>query len=156
MQPIDLIEHPEGGRFHEVFRSGKTVINTEGTKRSALTHIYFALEDDEVSRFHKVSSDEIWNLYQGNGIRLYIWDGSEKPPTCIELSEEANCFCHVVPAGMWQAAEPISGKVLLGCSVAPGFEFEDFALIDPGSKEAQNLMNQDISMSKLVETKASA
>jgi len=151
MKPVDLIEHPEGGRFHEVFRSGKTVTVTSGNKRSALTHIYFQLNEDEVSRFHKVSSDEVWNLYKGNGIKLYIWDGSETTPVCIELSSEENCFCHVVPAGMWQAAEPISGEVLLGCSVAPGFEFEDFELIDPDSEEAYLLLSLDTSLTKLVE-----
>ena len=150
MKPVDLIEHPEGGRFHEVFRSEKTVTVSSGNKRSALTHIYFQLNGDEVSQFHKVSSDEIWNLYKGEGIRLYIWNGTEKAPTCIELSEKENCFCHVVPAGMWQAAEPISGEVLLGCSVAPGFEFEDFELIDPDSENAQILISQDASLAKLV------
>ena len=151
MKPVDLIEHPEGGRFHEVFRSGKTVTVSSGNKRSALTHIYFQLEGDEVSRFHKVASDEIWNLYKGNGIRVYIWDGSDNPPTCVELSDKENCYCHVVPSGMWQAAKPISGEVLLGCSVAPGFEFEDFELIDPNSEEAQKLHSLDSSITELVQ-----
>ena len=65
MKPIDLKEHPEGGRFREVFRSAKTVSTQDGITKSALTHIYFSLKPDEVSRFHKVASDEIWNLYQG-------------------------------------------------------------------------------------------
>jgi predicted cupin superfamily sugar epimerase len=136
MKPIDLLDHPEGGRFREVYRSCETITLKDGTAKSAVTHIYFSLETGEVSRFHKVSSDEIWNLYQGQGVNLYTWDGSVTPPVCTQLSAENNCFCHVVPAGIWQAAEPVSGKVLVGCSVAPGFEFSDFKLIDSDLEKA--------------------
>ena len=141
MKPIDFTEHPEGGRFREVFRSAKTISTSQGNIRSALTHIYFSLNPDERSRFHKVSSDEVWNLYQGTGLRLYTWDGSNTPPECITLSSGSNIFCHVIPAGIWQAAEPISDAVLAGCSVAPGFEFSDFTLIDPDSAEGKLLVS---------------
>ncbi|MCA1795853.1 MAG: cupin domain-containing protein, partial [Desulfobacteraceae bacterium] len=139
MKPIELTEHPEGGRFREVYRSAQIISTDQGAKRSAMTHIYFSLNADEKSRFHKVASDEVWNLYQGTGLRLYIWDGTEVPPQCIILSAKENCFCHVIPAGMWQAAEPLSDRVLVGCTVAPGFEFDDFTLIDPDSKAAKLL-----------------
>lgn len=139
MQPVDLIDHPEGGRFCEVFQSLQQVTTRDGTKRSALTHIYFELQPGEVSRFHRVVSDEIWNLYQGTGLNLYTWDGSYTPPTCTTLSADNINFCHVVPAGYWQAAEPVSGTVLVGCSVAPGFEFSDFTLIDSDAKAAERL-----------------
>lgn len=142
MKPLKLSEHPEGGRFLEVFRSAKTVTTCTGNKRSALTHIYFSLAPGEVSRFHKVCSDEVWNLYQGKGLRLHLWDGVN-PPSSIVLSADENQFCHVVPAGIWQAAEPLEDTVLAGCSVGPGFEFEDFELIDPGSPEAQILESLD-------------
>lgn len=141
MKPIDLIEHPEGGRFREVFRSAKTVSTQEGTTKSALTHIYFSLNRGEVSRFHRVASDEIWNLYRGPGLNLFTWDGTNTPPKCITLSAGNNCFCYVIPAGTWQAAEPISDTVLVGCSVAPGFEFSDFELIDPNSEDAKLLIS---------------
>lgn len=141
MKPIDLIEHPEGGRFREVFRSAKTVSGQDGKTRSALTHIYFSLKSGEVSRFHRLTSDEIWNLYQGKGINLYTWEGTQNPPKCITLSANGNRFCHVIPAGTWQAAEPISDTILVGCSVAPGFEFSDFTLIDSNSEEAERLIS---------------
>jgi predicted cupin superfamily sugar epimerase len=117
----------------------RRIILPDGATRSALTHIYFSLHAGEVSRFHRVTSDEIWNLYQGEGLILYTWDGTETPPTRTVLSASSQCFCHVVSAGMWQAAEPLSDAVLVGCSVAPGFEFDDFALLDPGSAEARRL-----------------
>ena len=141
MKPINLTEHPEGGRFCEVFRSAKTISTPQGDIRSAITHIYFSLNLDERSRFHKVSSDEVWNLYQGTGLRLHTWDGSNKPPECVTLSPDSNTFCHIIPAGIWQAAEPISDTVLVGCSVAPGFEFSDFTLIDPNSNEGKLLLS---------------
>ncbi len=141
MKPTDLAEHPEGGRYKEVFRSASTIQTSRGVKKSALTHIYFSLNKGETSRFHKVASDEVWNLYQGEGVYLYLWDGSNTVPARITLSAKDNRFCHVVPAGMWQAAEPIDGKVLVGCSVAPGFEFADFAVIDPDSDPAKLLLS---------------
>ena len=148
MKPIDLREHPEGGRFREVFRSSAVVTTSTGEARSALTHIYFSLKQGEISRFHKVRSDEVWNLYQGSGLRLYTWDGTNSPPTCTELSSEANCFCSVVPAGIWQAAEPIGDVILVGCSVGPGFEFDDFDMMDPASEQAQLLRSIAPNMSK--------
>ncbi len=149
MNPTDLIEHPEGGRYKEVYRS-ISEIKTEGKTKSALTHIYFSLNSGEVSHFHKVSSDEIWNLYKGTGLYLFEWDGTSNAPKRIELSESANCFCHVIPAGAWQAAVPIDETVLVGCSVAPGFEFEDFILMDPSSDEAKDILSIDKDMNRFI------
>ena len=132
LRPVDLAPHPEGGRFREVYRSADRVTAAGGADRAAVTHIYFELRDGEVSRFHRVSSDEVWNLYRGDGVRLFQWDGAGGPVETVELSAAADTFCHVVPAGRWQAAEPTGGPVLVGCTVAPGFEFADFELLRPG------------------------
>ena len=139
MTPGALLPHPEGGRFREVFRSAATV---RGGSRAALTHIYFALSAGEVSRFHRVRSDEVWNLYRG-AVRLWTWDETA-PPASVDLTAEADRFCHVVPAGVWQAAEPLPpsdarGDVLAGCTVAPGFEFADFELLRAGTAAAGRL-----------------
>ena len=122
----------------------------DGRARSALTHIYFSLNPGEVSRFHRVTADEVWNLYTGEGIRICTWDGTHAPVQQTILSVEMNQFCHVVPAGTWQAAEPLSGTVLAGCSVAPGFEFNDFDLLDPESRLARNLISLDPNMARLI------
>jgi len=148
MKPIDLKEHPEGGRFLEIFRSSAVVSRPGGEARSALTHIYFSLNAGEVSRFHRVRSDEVWSLYRGAGLYLYTWDGSDSPPQKHELSDASNSYCHVVPAGIWQAAEPIGDSVLVGCSVGPGFEFEDFELIDPDSDASNVIQLLDPAMSR--------
>ncbi|KGI78841.1 hypothetical protein LF63_0102595 [Oleiagrimonas soli] len=148
MMPEDFIDHPEGGRFLQVFKSRATVVAPDGRSRSALTHIYFALGEGEVSRFHKVRSDEVWNLYRGSGLYLYTWDGSDAPPQRHELSDASGAYCHVVPAGMWQAAEPIGDSVMVGCSVGPGFEYEDFELMEPGSELAEQVESFDPAMSR--------
>jgi uncharacterized protein len=148
--PTGLQAHPEGGRFREVYRSARTVSTRDGATRSAMTHIYFSLGPGEVSTFHKVLSDEIWNLYQGSGLNLYLWDGSATPSRRITLSAAGNCFCHVVPAGVWQAAEPLDDTVLVGCSVAPGFEFTDFHLMAAGSADAKRLIAVSPEMARFI------
>ncbi|MEM9265702.1 MAG: cupin domain-containing protein [Cyanobacteria bacterium P01_F01_bin.13] len=150
MKYTDLAEHPEGGRYLEIYRS-VTTVNTDNKTRTALTHIYFSLEPYEVSRFHRVSNDEVWNLYQGEGLYLYQWDGSSSTIESIELSAKSMNFCHVIPAGYWQAAVPMKDRVLVGCSVAPGFEFEDFELIVPDSDMAKALLDMDPELSKLIQ-----
>lgn len=151
MKPHDLIEHPEGGRFREVFRSEAVVRTADNQSRAALTHIYFSLNPGEVSRFHKVESDEVWNLYRGSGLKLYTWAEGDSEPVCTLLSAGNDQFCHVVPAGVWQAAEPVSDTVLVGCSVGPGFEFEDFELIDPDSDLAGQLRSTDPDLSRFID-----
>ena len=149
MNYANLIEHPEGGRFLEVYRSA-TQVDIQGSARTALTHIYFSLNPDEVSRWHRVSSDEVWNLCQGSGLYLYQWDGTSNRIEKVSLSAQTMNFCHIVPAGYWQAAAPIEEKVLVGCSVAPGFEFSDFELIDPQTETARTLQNIDDRLSRFI------
>lgn len=138
MLPDDLQPHPEGGRFQEVFRSKITVECSKIGERSALTHIYFELKEGERSRLHRVSSEEVWNLYEGE-LRLWLYDG--KKFEAIELSAKNRTFCYVVPCGVWQAAEPIGATALVGCSVGPGFEFEDFAMLK-NCPEKEVFLNQ--------------
>ena len=143
MKPMNLIEHPEGGRFCEVYRSKSKVRSGRGHGRCALTHIYFSLDAHEVSCFHRVHSDEVWNLYKGEGLCLYLWDGTATAAERVVLSAGTQEFCHVVPAGVWQAARPMGNSVLVGCSVAPGFEFDDFEMMVPESEEARLLCFHD-------------
>lgn len=127
IDPLNLIPHPEGGRFREIFRAPDNVPLADGRIRSAATHIYFHLACNEVSRFHRVAQDEIWNLYAGS-LRLHLLTPSGEH-SAITLSPAESCYCAVVPAGIWQAAEPLDGDCLAGCTVAPGFDFADFELL---------------------------
>jgi predicted cupin superfamily sugar epimerase len=122
----NLLPHPEGGHYKEVFRSSQKVRLEHERERDALTHIYYQLDCGERSRLHLVTSDEVWNLYRGT-LKLYLWD--EEKVTEMVLSSESNTFCCVVPAGVWQAAEPMGESALVGCSVGPGFDFQDFSML---------------------------
>ena len=140
-QALDLAAHPEGGRYRRLFESGDTVINRQGTVRQAMTHIYYALDIGEQSRFHRIGADEVWHLYRGVGIRLHLWHPDDEAAHCVELNTTEPRYCHVVPAGTWQAAEPLAGPVFLGCTVAPGFDWDDFELIDAQPEQATMLRN---------------
>ena len=150
MKPGDLIAHPEGGRFREVYRAATQVRTGAGADRAAVTHIYFALDPGEFSCFHRVTSDEIWNLYEGDGVRLHLWGGTSEPPTTVELTRSDRSYCHVVPAGVWQAAEPLGAAVLVGCTVAPGFEFADFTMLRAGTREAAELLGASPDSARLI------
>lgn len=149
MKDTDLTDHPEGGRYKEVFRSDMRV-QEKNRKRRALTHIYFSLNQGEVSRFHRVESDEVWNLYEGPGLTLFLWDPETHTLDKKELSRKDREYCCVVSAGLWQAAVPAGQKVLVGCSVAPGFEFSDFTLITPSDPEAASILAKHPELKTLV------
>lgn len=145
----EMVDHPEGGRFLEVFRSASIVKSSRGDERTAMTHIYFALAEGEVSRFHKVASDEVWNIYEGS-ITLYVWDEETERIQRHELSKSSGNYCTVVDAGKWQAAAPGHQSALVGCSVAPGFEFADFTLIDPDGDIAKKIIEKSPELSRLI------
>lgn len=124
----DLTPHPEGGYFREIFRSQTAVVSPVHDKsRSSVTHIYFLLGQDDVSRFHKVVHDEIWNFYEGSPLALYRYDG--KTTTRARIGPGCNAYTAVVQGNAWQAAESTGPYSLVGCTVAPGFDFEDFSFL---------------------------
>lgn len=124
---LDLRSHPEGGRFRETFRSRRMVRTSDGRERWALTSILYLLARGERSRWHRVSSDETWHWYEGSPLDLYLMN-----PECGSLVHHGLGPvdgdvrpCRVVPAGWWQAAQSQGAYTLVGCVVAPGFEFFD-------------------------------
>ena len=118
---LGLTPHPEGGFYGETFRSPLRLTLPDGRERSASTAIHYLLPPGAWSTWHRVRSDEVWHHYDGGALRLYRL-GS----TTVRLDRATPQA--VVPAGVWQAAEPEGGPVLCGCTVAPGFEFEDFEI----------------------------
>jgi predicted cupin superfamily sugar epimerase len=134
---LQLARHPEGGFFRETFRSTDRVTTTRGTQRSALTTILFVLAGDDFSAFHRLTSDETWHFYRGD-------------PLTVEIIDAAGTHQRRVigPDGPWQTAvaagahfashvdSPL-GYALVGCDVAPGFEFADFFLATRGVLTAQ-------------------
>lgn len=123
-----LVPHPEGGFYREVYRSEQRVKSpVTFQSRDAVTHIYFLLMRGQVSRFHKVLHDEIWNLYEGAPLRLIVTDGEKVEENLIGATCDA--YFYVVSGGMFQAAESTGDYSLVGCTVAPGFDFADFSFL---------------------------
>ena len=123
-----LMPHPEGGYYAVVYESKQSVKSPVVNKvRKALTHIYFLLLKRQVSIFHKVVHDEIWNFYQGDPLKLIKYNGSTVEEVIIG-SGCSNCVS-IVEGGVYQAAESTGAYSLVGCTVAPGFEFEDFSFL---------------------------
>lgn len=134
---LNLRPHPEGGHFVETFRSA-LVGPGPGGARAASTAIYFLLQAGEVSRWHRVASDEVWHWYEGAELELLTCPGPGSPLTRHRLGPVGpdRRPQQVVPAGVWQAAKPLGAFTLVGCTVAPGFDFADFTLIAPGDSAA--------------------
>jgi hypothetical protein len=129
---LDLRPHPEGGYFGEVYKSTQTVLAQNGkAERKALTSIYFLLPSHQYSAWHMITGDEVWHYYEGDPLNLYQIDPESKKVSPFRLgkvSEECRPVA-VVPGGVWQAAETAGSYTLAGCTVGPGFEFEDFRLL---------------------------
>jgi uncharacterized protein len=129
---LGLAPHPEGGFFRETFRAPATVQAPFGAlTRSASTAIYFLLQAGDFSAFHAVRSDEVWHHYLGASLELHTIDAAglhERVELGVDLATGEQPQW-VVPAGVFQAARVIGeGFALLGCTVAPGFDFADFSM----------------------------
>jgi len=129
IERLGLEPHPEGGWFRETFRD----IRDDGG-RAHSTAIYFLLKEGEASHWHRVDAVETWHFYRGAPLRLSIAEG-DAAPTHHTLGNEFEGGHHpqlVVPKGAWQAARTLGAFTLVGCTVAPGFEFASFELAPPG------------------------
>jgi uncharacterized protein len=129
--------HPEGGYFAETYRSSEKIPQNALPSRfkgdrSFATGIYFLLESHHISALHRIESDEMWHFYAGCPLHVYVID-AEGNLEIIRLGnnpEQGEVFQAVVPAGRWfgsKSAEENSYS-LVGCTVAPGFDFEDFEM----------------------------
>lgn len=122
---LDLKPHPEGGHYRETFRDSRIV----GDGRAASTAIHFLLARGERSHWHRVDAVEVWHWHAGAPLKLEIANGS----TVSVITLGADLLAGeqpqaIVPAGEWQAAESLGAWTLVGCTVAPGFEFAGFEL----------------------------
>jgi predicted cupin superfamily sugar epimerase len=124
IRKLDLKPHPEGGHYRESFRDSRTV---DG--RAASTAILFLLARGERSHWHRVDAVEIWHYYAGAALKLEIVDGSSEQIVRLGCDIHAGEMPQaVVPARAWQAAESFGDWTLVGCTVAPGFDFSGFEL----------------------------
>lgn len=128
---LGLAPHPEGGAFRETFRDPRPI---DAAGRGASTAIYFLLRQGEVSRWHRVDAAELWHWHAGAALALHIVaDG--QPETVQRLGCDLRAGERpqgLVPAGAWQQARSLGAWSLVGCTVAPAFEFARFELAPPG------------------------
>lgn len=139
---LDLRPHPEGGFYRELHRSVSQVVPADGRgARAALTTIYFLLPGDAASRWHRVASDETWHHYEGEPLELWIAsiDGARVRRVLLGRALETEGPSFTVPAHYWQAARPTGAYALAGCTVAPGFEFDDFRFLRDDVEAAKRL-----------------
>jgi predicted cupin superfamily sugar epimerase len=122
VEMLDLKPHPEGGHFRETFRD-----SNQGRAHS--TAIYFLLKAGEASRWHRIDAAEVWHFYRGAPLELRI---NEKTFILGPDIDEAQAPQIVVPPGAWQAARSLGDYTLVGCMVAPGFEFAHFEMAPDG------------------------
>lgn len=140
IQTLQLQPHPEGGYFKETYRAEKTVALEAEKVRSVSTAIYYLLEDQDFSAFHRIQSDELWFFHQGEPLEIVsIQEGklvSEILGNNVTKGEKPQV---IIPAKVWFAAriQSSSGYALVSCTVAPGFDFADFELAERNALTTQ-------------------
>lgn len=129
IKKFDMKAHPEGGYYVETYRS-ELCVNTVRGQRSASTAIYFLITKDSISHLHKLSSDEGWHFHAGDPLKVIEIDKEGKLKETTMGTDIANgqVMQHFVPAGHWFASTSMGEYSFVGCTVSPGFEFEDFEM----------------------------
>lgn len=135
IKQLGLIRHPEGGWFVETYRSMESLSGSALPKRflgarSFCTAIYFLLEQGDFSALHRIKSDELWHFYAGGRLNIEVISpaGLYEQKILGNDPVSGESFQAVVSAGSWFGAEAVNGFALVGCTVAPGFDFSDFEL----------------------------
>jgi uncharacterized protein len=125
---LDLAPHPEGGFYRETFRDPRKI---DG--RAASTAIYYLLPAGQISAWHRVDAAEIWHYHAGAPLALSLFEDGRR--TTLRLGANlpgGERPQGIVPAGAWQSAQSLGAWTLVGCTVAPGFEFAHFEIAAPG------------------------
>jgi uncharacterized protein len=126
---LDLKPHPEGGHYRETFRD----TNGDTGGRAHSTSIYFLLARGEKSHWHRIDAVEVWHHYAGDTLILRVSGGNGTRSIALGPDVAAGEVPQaIVPAHAWQAAESTGDWTLVGCTVAPGFEFAKFELAPKG------------------------
>jgi uncharacterized protein len=136
IEKLQLGPHPEGGYFRQTYKSNLTIARAAlpelSGPRAVSSAIYFLLEGKNFSAFHRLRSDEMWHFYAGSSLVVHVIDPAANYSSVLLGSnpKAQQVFQSVVKTGCWFASEVQDHKswALVGCTVAPGFEFEDFEL----------------------------
>ena len=128
IKKFNLSPHPEGGWYREIVRSKSSLTREDGQKRNFITGIYYLLERDAKSAWHRVkNADEIWIYLNGDPLNLLCLDDDNN--LLRNLILDSNNPVEMVPSGHWQAAKSKGEYTLVSCCVGPGFDFKDFELL---------------------------
>ncbi len=135
IKQLQLKKHPEGGYFKEVYRSGELILPAHLPKRykssrNFSTSIYFLLEGEQFSAFHLLQSDEIWHFYDGGNVLIYVINQNGDLSIKKLGRGKGSNLQLTIEKQNWFAAEVENKKLfsLFGCTVSPGFEFDDFEI----------------------------
>jgi predicted cupin superfamily sugar epimerase len=149
---LGLAPHPEGGHFAELYRSPREVDPLDGrSRRSALTGVWFLMLEGQRSAWHVVDSDEIWLHFEGADVRLWTFDAASGLLASSLLGPlgSGRSPQRVVPAGVWQAAEPLGEYSFTGACVGPGFDFADFRMLTDDRRAYEALARVDRGLLRL-------
>ena len=138
IEQFEMLKHPEGGWYKETYRARGVISGSElegfGGDRSYSTAIYFLLINGNPSVFHRIKADEVWHFYDGHALAIHELDKAgryteHRLGLDLDRTEEPQL---VIKGGSWFASEIIKeqGWCLVGCTVAPGFDFEDFEMAE--------------------------
>lgn len=139
IERLGLLRHPEGGWYRETYRSGEIIQGSAlperfGGTRACSTAIYFLLQAGDISALHRIKSDEMWHFYAGEPLTVHVVtpQGEHRALQVGPDLAAGEAFQVVVPAGCWFGAEVswAGDFSLVGCTVAPGFDFADFEMAD--------------------------
>jgi len=137
IEKFSLTKHPEGGYFKEIYRSEEIIQKQHlplrfSGDRNFSTSIYFLLDKSDFSSFHKIKSDEQWHFYAGNSLSIFVISPSGDMKTILlgDNPDKGEMFTAIIKKDYWFAAKPNDENSfsLVGCTVAPGFDFKDFTL----------------------------
>jgi predicted cupin superfamily sugar epimerase len=131
IQKLQLIPHPEGGFYKETYISKQSMTTNDGKQRNVSTAIYYLLENEDKSLFHRIKSDELWFFHQGNPIEIIFIHNSLISSIILGNDLKKGELPQAkIPANTWFAAKikNDTGYSLVSCVVAPGFDFADFQL----------------------------
>ena len=135
IEKLEMKKHPEGGYYKETYRCSEIISSGCLPKRykgyrNYSTAVYFLIPPHDFSAFHRLKTDEIWHFYDGYSLTIHLMDtqGNYSPVKLGQNWENQESFQVLVKAGDWCGANLINPEsyALVGCTVAPGFDFQDF------------------------------
>lgn len=146
---LALEPHVEGGHYRRIYESStRMAFGDEARPRAMATSIYYLLAANEVSRWHRVDADELWHWYEGEAIEITRFDARDGQLMQHILGPVAHGSApvFVVPAGCWQSARPLGAYALVGCTVAPGYEWRGFSTLNDAPDILEQLRAIDPSL----------